>query len=88
MVKINLQDLLAIVRFVIKGKVEGISLPIWLIFLFIFICQDVFYRNSQQWVDTLKPNLKYSIICIISFFVGTLLLVDQHRLSEFLYFQF
>ena len=61
---------------------------LWLPLLALFIVQDVFYRNSQQWSEVVKPSKRWSMINSVLFVAATLLIMSQNRFSEFLYFQF
>jgi D-alanyl-lipoteichoic acid acyltransferase DltB (MBOAT superfamily) len=60
----------------------------WMILLSLFIVQDVFYRNSQEWTKVVRPSKRWSMINSLLFVTATLLIMSQNRFSEFLYFQF
>lgn len=62
--------------------------PWWIPLLFLFVLQDICYRNSQAWAEVCQPNLVYTFASICMLGAGSALLMNQNRFSEFLYFQF
>ncbi len=59
-----------------------------LVLLLLLIFQDVFYRNSQQWINHLKPNWKWSIASCVLFITSIVVSLQHERVSEFIYWQF
>lgn len=63
-----------------------VSIP--LVFLLVLILQDVFFRNSQQWVMHLKPTWRWSLSGCAFFITSIAVSLQHERVSEFIYWQF
>lgn len=68
-------------------KASGLSA-----FLFCLVCimvlQDIVFRTTQEWSANLQPTIYWSLGTAATAIVGVILLMDQNRFSEFIYFQF
>jgi alginate O-acetyltransferase complex protein AlgI len=56
--------------------------------IFIYVLQDLFYKNTQTWAIGLKPRMNWTLVTASAFAAGTVLMMNQNRYSEFIYFQF
>lgn len=68
-------------------NVSGLNAYIFVL-LFVLVFQDTFFRTSQEWTAKLRPRISWSLAAASAFVVSFILLMDQNRFSEFIYFQF
>ena len=61
---------------------------IGLSFIFIYVLQDIFFRNTQTWASRLKPHLGWSLGTAATFMASIILMMNLNRFSEFIYFGF
>jgi D-alanyl-lipoteichoic acid acyltransferase DltB (MBOAT superfamily) len=59
-----------------------------LIIVFIYVLQDIFYKNTQSWASQLRANARWTIGTATAFVTGILLMMNLNRFTEFIYFQF
>lgn len=86
MVQFDVSNLIDTINFLFSAKF--LKIPLWLSLIFVFILQDMFFKNSQQWAERCRPNIRYTTCSGLLFGIGTLLLMQDNRFSEFIYFQF
>lgn len=61
---------------------------IWLLcVVLLFVLQDLAFRTTQAWAARIRPNMAWTICTAVMLFFG-FALVNQHRFTEFIYFQF
>ena len=65
------------------------GLSIWSIaLLFLLVFQDIVFRTTQEWAEKLRPRIIWSLAAAMTYAVSFVLLMNQNRFSEFIYFQF
>lgn len=61
---------------------------VFLCLLFIPVFWDTVFRTSQEWAVQVKPSVRWSMAMSAVTITSFILLMDQNRFSEFIYFQF
>lgn len=68
------------------------GMAIWSLFgfsiLLVFVLEDVFFRTTQAWAQRLRPAIPWTLVSGLVFGVSMVLMMNQNRFSEFIYFQF
>lgn len=73
----------------IEQITEASGLSIWFMApLFLLVFQDTVYRTTQEWAEKLTPSFVWSLAAAWAFAASFVLLMNQNRFSEFIYFQF
>ena len=69
--------------------IEAAGLNVWLmVVLMLLVIQDTVYRTTQEWAEKLTPRFIWSFAAASAFAASFILLMNQNRFSEFIYFQF
>jgi D-alanyl-lipoteichoic acid acyltransferase DltB (MBOAT superfamily) len=69
--------------------INASGLNVWLfLLLLLLVFQDTIYKTTQEWSKKLKPRMAWSLATASAFVVSFILLMNQNRFSEFIYFQF
>nr|WP_321257866.1 MBOAT family O-acyltransferase [uncultured Pseudodesulfovibrio sp.] len=61
---------------------------IGLIFILFLVLQDIFFRNSQQWVRHIRAEWKWCMANCALFITAIIVSLQHQRISEFIYWQF
>jgi D-alanyl-lipoteichoic acid acyltransferase DltB (MBOAT superfamily) len=56
--------------------------------LLCYVLQDLFIRTTQAWADRLRPAIPWTLISGLALAVCLVLMMNQNRFTEFIYFQF
>lgn len=56
--------------------------------LLVYVLEDVFVRTTQAWAAKLRPHLAWSMAAGTALAICMVLMMNQNRFSEFIYFQF
>lgn len=56
--------------------------------LLLYVLQDLFFRTTQAWADRLRPAISWTLISGLALATCMVLMMNQNRFTEFIYFQF
>lgn len=67
---------------------SSFTVSVWTVLLVLIILQDVFYKNSQEWMKAIKPRWNWTTAMAIMLTTSIIVSLQHQRVSEFIYWQF
>ncbi|RJR19159.1 MAG: MBOAT family protein [Desulfobacteraceae bacterium] len=61
---------------------------LWLSFIILYVLEDMFFRTTQEWAARLKPSIRWTLKMGLAFASCMIIMMNQSRFTEFIYFQF
>lgn len=66
----------------------GVMALVGLIIVFVYVLQDIFFRNTQNWSAYIRANAGWTLGTATAFITSFILMMNMNRFTEFIYFQF